>query len=377
MAIYNAEISAGSLMLPESRRIARLLLTQPTHVQWLAALKLDNLLQKKDPGDGPPPGAVDPQTPRYAGGGRVDADCHRFARGRDAAVVRGSDQAQPHLADFVLDVYAGKLRRLEQNLSPGKDWEGFLAECVQRDPELANLSASTKAKVLQVILRVLAEGHYVDSTRTLRLTPPHLNPDVVSYLKRHGETRSACHHGHEQMSHGLNERLNQLLPRLTSPGRVGQSRAPAARSASGSSTIRPRTKWPCGLSSRRSSCRHWPGISRRSGSTAVNLFDLVIGLLEERKLLDKVIEMQRTQGDARTLESLRRVLKEDKLARRLVAQHDIAELDLLILWNVGAAYPMLRTHTLLSALHAHMKDKPLVMFYPGKYDGYSYASSAA
>jgi hypothetical protein len=33
---------------------------------------------------------------------------------------------------------------------------------------------------------------------------------------------------------------------------------------------------------------------------------LVIGLLEERKLLDKAIEMQRTQGDAKTLESLRR-----------------------------------------------------------------------
>ena len=104
---------------------------------------------------------------------------------------------------------------------------------------------------------------------------------------------------------------------------------------------------------------------------SVNLFDLVIGLLEERKLLDKAIEMQRTQGDAKTLESLRRVLKEDKLAERLVARHDIAELDLLILWNVGAVYPMLRTHTLLSALHAHMKDTPLVMFYPGKYDGYS------
>jgi hypothetical protein len=104
---------------------------------------------------------------------------------------------------------------------------------------------------------------------------------------------------------------------------------------------------------------------------SINLFDLVIGLLEERKLLDKAIEMQRTQGDAKTLESLRRVLKEDKLAERLVAQHNIAELDLLILWNVGAVYPMLRTHTLLSALHAHMKDTPLVMFYPGKYDGYS------
>lgn len=103
----------------------------------------------------------------------------------------------------------------------------------------------------------------------------------------------------------------------------------------------------------------------------VNLFDVVIGLLEERKLLDKVIEMQRAQGDAKTLESLRSVLKEDKLAERLVAQYKIAEIDLLLLWNVGAVFPMLRTHTLLSALHPHMMDTPLVMFYPGKYDGYS------
>jgi hypothetical protein len=30
MSTYNAEISAGSLMLPESRRIAKLLLENPT-----------------------------------------------------------------------------------------------------------------------------------------------------------------------------------------------------------------------------------------------------------------------------------------------------------------------------------------------------------
>ena len=92
------------------------------------------------------------------------------------------------LADFLRDVYAGHLRRLEQNISPAKDWEAFLAECVQRNPEVANFSTSTQAKMLQVVLRVLAEGKYVDSTKTLRLTPPHLHPDVVRYLKRHGET---------------------------------------------------------------------------------------------------------------------------------------------------------------------------------------------
>ena len=113
--------------------------------------------------------------------------------------------------------------------------------------------------------------------------------------------------------------------------------------------------------------KHHPAIR----SSTVNLFDLTIGLLEERNLLDKALDMQLTQGDAKTLESLRRVLKEDRLAERLVTRHDITHLDLLLLWNVGAVYPMLRTHTLLSALHPLMKDTPLVMFYPGKYDGYS------
>jgi hypothetical protein len=32
---------------------------------------------------------------------------------------------------------------------------------------------------------------------------------------------------------------------------------------------------------------------------------------------------------------------------------------------VGAVYPMLRTHTLLSALHPIMGNTPLLMFFPG------------
>ncbi|MDD4946835.1 MAG: DUF1788 domain-containing protein [Gallionella sp.] len=104
----------------------------------------------------------------------------------------------------------------------------------------------------------------------------------------------------------------------------------------------------------------------------VNVFDLAIRLLEERGLLDKAFEMQKTQGNDKALESLRRVLKEDKLAARLVSQLDLDNLDLVMLTGVGAAYPILRTHTLLSALHPLMKDTPLLMMCPGKYDGYSF-----
>ena len=104
---------------------------------------------------------------------------------------------------------------------------------------------------------------------------------------------------------------------------------------------------------------------------AINLFDLVIQLLEERKLLDKAIEMQRTKGNESVMAALRPVLKEDKLAQKVVALIDLDNVDVLMLCGVGSAYPMLRTHTLLSALHPLMGSTPLLMFYPGRYDGYS------
>ena len=103
----------------------------------------------------------------------------------------------------------------------------------------------------------------------------------------------------------------------------------------------------------------------------VNLLALVTDLLEERNLLDKAIAMQHDKGDDSALVALRSVLKEDKLAQKIATRHDIAALDLLVLTGVGAAYPMLRTHTLLSALHPIMGNTPLLMFFPGRYDGQS------
>ena len=103
----------------------------------------------------------------------------------------------------------------------------------------------------------------------------------------------------------------------------------------------------------------------------VNLLALVTDLLEERNLLDKAIAMQHDKGDDSALVALRSVLKEDKLAQKIATRHNIAALDLLVLTGVGAAYPMLRTHTLLSALHPIMGNTPLLMFFPGRYDGHS------
>lgn len=118
----------------------------------------------------------------------------------------------------------------------------------------------------------------------------------------------------------------------------------------------------------------FPALSKPSANVrfdVINLLDMVVELLQERNLLDKAIALQQNKGDEGVLPALRSVLKEDKLAQKIASKFDIASLDLLVLTGVGAVYPMLRTHTLLSALHPIMGKTPLLMFFPGKYDGHS------
>lgn len=172
------------------------------------------------------------------------------------------------------------------------------------------------------------------------------------------------------MSQTFESRLNQIIPRITSPALLTNRGLgneigfwifdyPPEREmdmrAFLQDVIMPAL------------AKHQPPVKVK----AVNLFDLVIGQLEERKLLNKAIEMQKAKGDDVVLASLRSVLKEDKLAQKLATQIDLPNIDLLILWGVGSVYPMLRTHTLLSALHPIMQDIPLLMLYPGRYDGHS------
>lgn len=172
------------------------------------------------------------------------------------------------------------------------------------------------------------------------------------------------------MTADFEQRLNQVLPRLLSTDVLDN------RGAGGEIGF-----WIFDYPPEREmDMRLWlddvivPGIQKQRPElryAVVDLFQEVIALLQERKLLDKAYEMQLRKGDDALLASLRSVLKEDRLAARLVEKHDVAQLDLLVVKGVGAVYPMLRTHTLLSALHPHMRETPLLMFYPGRYDGLS------
>lgn len=105
--------------------------------------------------------------------------------------------------------------------------------------------------------------------------------------------------------------------------------------------------------------------------THVNLFSLIIEQLKSRNFYDKALDLQRKKGDAALLKALAAPLDAGKLAAALIEQAQPAAQDLVLVSGVGSAYPLLRTHNLLNNLHAGMGSTPLVLFYPGTYDGQS------
>jgi hypothetical protein len=182
--MFNAEISAGSLLLPESRRIARLLLTQPTSEAWDTALYQDNLLQKK------PATAKRQATLIRKRLETLDADAWGLVADGDietatqlllAAAIRHSHL----LGEFLRTVYGPALQRLETQLTP-LAWDSFMADCTQHDPAVGRWAASTRTKLYQVVMRILAEAKFVASTRQPLLTPPMLHPVVKQQLIRLG-----------------------------------------------------------------------------------------------------------------------------------------------------------------------------------------------
>jgi len=101
----------------------------------------------------------------------------------------------------------------------------------------------------------------------------------------------------------------------------------------------------------------------------LNLFDVAVAYLKRRKLFDKAIEMQATKGDVAVLQALEGPLAAEKLRDFIAAEHKPADHNLFLLSGVGSVWPMLRAHNLLNCLHTVIGKTPLVMFYPGSFDG--------
>jgi hypothetical protein len=101
----------------------------------------------------------------------------------------------------------------------------------------------------------------------------------------------------------------------------------------------------------------------------VNLYSAILSILEERRVLEKAFEKEAKEGNSALEKSIKPLVRPEQVVAYIQKQLQGDE-QLIFLTGVGACYPMLRSHTVLNNLHPVLDRTPLVMFFPGSYDGH-------
>ncbi|MEA2083539.1 MAG: DUF1819 family protein [Thermodesulfobacteriota bacterium] len=183
---YNGEIVAGSLLVPESRKIATLLLQGASEEDWRQAIIHHNILQKRSPASAKRQARLirkrlSLMTPEHwilVKDGNAEVATWALL----AAAVKHSRL----LGDFMGNVCRQHWLTYNRSFS-NMDWREFMETCSQVDPVVGEWTATTTSKLRQVVYRILAEAGYVDSTRKLNLQPVSIVPEVREYLTNHSE----------------------------------------------------------------------------------------------------------------------------------------------------------------------------------------------
>jgi hypothetical protein len=102
-----------------------------------------------------------------------------------------------------------------------------------------------------------------------------------------------------------------------------------------------------------------------------DLYEVILNLLDSKGYLEKNFKIEEQKGSDYVLnatkKTLRLTLENDMVVKYIAERLDGA--DVVFLTGVGKAWPIIRSHTILNNLHRVVEEQPLVMFFPGNYDG--------
>lgn len=102
-----------------------------------------------------------------------------------------------------------------------------------------------------------------------------------------------------------------------------------------------------------------------------DLYEIMVEALDNKGYLEKVFDLEERKGTSAILKPIKNTLrltqKNDLIVDRIRQQ--VKDHDIVFLTGIGKIWPIVRSHTVLNALHSVIDHVPVVMFYPGIYTG--------
>ncbi len=106
-----------------------------------------------------------------------------------------------------------------------------------------------------------------------------------------------------------------------------------------------------------------------------DLYDIIIDNLIREGFLEICMDFEKSKGFSEITKAVNEMLRmeEDNQSNEILAhiKNNTPSNSIVFLKGVGKCFPMLRSHKILNNLHQFIDDVPVIMFFPGKYDGQS------
>nr|WP_300837300.1 DUF1788 domain-containing protein [uncultured Acetatifactor sp.] len=102
-----------------------------------------------------------------------------------------------------------------------------------------------------------------------------------------------------------------------------------------------------------------------------DMYELILRLLEEEGVMEDLKELEEEEGTEYVFAAISDTLRFDE-KDSLIINHIVRNTPkeaVVFLTGVGKCFPILRSHKILNNLHQVMDHCPVVLFYPGKYNG--------
>ena len=104
-----------------------------------------------------------------------------------------------------------------------------------------------------------------------------------------------------------------------------------------------------------------------------DIYKLILSILEERGYVDKCIRFEKEKGREYLYNAISKLLRlttdKNLIVNRIV--ENTSENSVVFLTGIGKVYPFVRAHNVLNNLHQVFDKVPVIMFYPGNWNGQS------
>lgn len=101
----------------------------------------------------------------------------------------------------------------------------------------------------------------------------------------------------------------------------------------------------------------------------INLYDLSVEILKDRGVWERVLAAEPDQDKTDFRELLQGMLDPQlHLAPAIRTKIASGEFDILFLTGIGEVFPYIRSHNVLNNLQSVVTGKPMLMFFPGRYE---------